>query len=100
MYVNADIVTESRVVLSWEVPDIALDTPGVTEEFTVSYVRSGDDIVNSTNVPGNSLATVIAELDSDAEYTFSVTAVYLFNGGSLASTPVDIVNRTRVEGET
>ena len=99
MNVNADIVTESRVVLSWEVPDIALDTPDVTEGFSIFYVRRGDDIVNSADVLGNSLAMVITELDSDAQYTFSVTVVYSFSGGSLESTPVYVVNRTRVEGE-
>ena len=100
MNVNADIVTESRVVLSWEVPDIALDTPGLTKEFNVSYVRSGDDNVNSIDVPGNSLATVITELDSNAEYNFSVTVEYSLTPKNLVSAPVNVVIRTREEGET
>ena len=97
---SADIVTDSVILLNWEVPTIVQNTERATVDgFNVTYRRSGDDGSLSVDVPDNSTAAAITLLEPDRVYLFFVSATYTYSNGTLDSSTVMNTSRTQAAGE-
>jgi len=71
-------VSETGVVLSWQLPGIAMSEQNVT--FNLSYNRqASEDIISTITVPqqqGTTQGQSVGGLDPQGTYDFNVTAMY------------------------
>ena len=97
---SADIVTDSVILLNWEVPTIVQNTESATVGgFNVIYRRSGDDDSLSVDVSNDSTAVAITSLEPDRGYMVFVSATYTYSNGMLDSSTVMNTFRTQAVGE-
>jgi len=74
---SVPFVSETGVVLSWQLPDIAMSEQNVI--FNLNYTRRGSAIIRTITVPqqqGTTQGQSVGRLDPQGVYDFSVAAIY------------------------
>ena len=95
------VPTTSVVIITWNLPAIALATSGVEAEFNLTYFRQGNQVLSSVsvNISYNMALTeqgYSVDLSAGGPYTFVVTALYT-SPISLLSTEVMEANIMTVD---
>ena len=91
--VRVAFASDTGVVLSWQLPDIAMSESVI---FSLSYTRQASRITTTITVPrlqGRTQGETVSRLDSGVLYNFSVSAMYQL----LTSTAVNIAYQTERE---
>ena len=91
--VRVAFASDTGVVLSWQLPDIAMSESVI---FSLSYTRQASRITTTIIVPrlqGRPQGETVSRLDSGVLYNFSVSAMYQL----LTSTAVNIAYQTERE---
>ena len=91
--VRVAFASDTGVVLSWQLPDIAMSESVI---FSLSYTRQASRITTTITVPrlqGRTQGETVSRLDFGVLYNFSVSAMYQL----LTSTAVNIAYQTERE---
>ena len=94
MNVRVAFVSDTGVVLTWQLPDIAMLEQNVV--FSLSYTRLASRVTTTIAVPQQqrrNQGETVSRLDSGGLYNFSISAVYQL----LTSTAVNVAQQTERE---
>ena len=94
MNVRVAFVSDTGVVLTWQLPEIAISEQNVI--FSLSYTRIASRVTTTITVPQQQRRTqgeTVSRLGSGGLYNFSISAVYQL----LTSTAVNVAQQTERE---